>query len=82
MRERTVQVTFGGFEVGRGVRQEALRVHRGADRGRVVPGKHACLQLADPIEHVDKCQIAVAGQMELSLTLVISLVIQPPEGRG
>src|SRR6185295_10244318 len=26
--------------------------------------------------------MAVAGQMELNITLVISLVIQPPEGRG
>ena len=50
MRERTVELKFGGFEVCRGAPEETLRVHRGVNRREVVPGKKSCLQLADPIE--------------------------------
>ena len=57
--QRAVELIFGLFEVGWRCPQKLLRPRRGRDGRRIIAGKEARLQLADPVPALDKGQIRI-----------------------
>jgi hypothetical protein len=79
--QRAVENIFGLFEVGWRCPQQPLRLRRCLDGRRVVAGKEARLQLADPIPALDKRQIRIFRKVALDPSLIKLLIVERAESR-
>ena len=79
--ECTVKLILCRFEVRRTCPNNPLRPLRGLEGGRIVAGKEARLQLADPVHAFRPCQIWVTGEATLHPKLGKLLIVKATEIR-
>ena len=81
MRQRAVEVIFCCFEDNFRCPQKPFCTRRGRDGGRIIPGKEARLQLADPVPALGIRQIRVGGEPALDPLLVELAIVKGTECR-
>ena len=81
-RKRGIKVVLGQFEEGRQRPQQRLCFGRGFDRGSVIAGEEAHLQLADAVQACGDRQAGILLQMSLEPRLIQARVVEAAEGRA